>query len=124
MVLRADLPGDGALSIVQPRVAHVVRDMCQPSDELVDPVGTRARPPAAPRSPSPERPHPRGDREGTQTIDTYVIGQNGRASGPNVQASSGATPFGFQFGPDGRLYVSDAPASAASSYDVAADGTL
>jgi 6-phosphogluconolactonase (cycloisomerase 2 family) len=60
----------------------------------------------------------------TQTIDTYAIGPNGPANGPKVQASSGATPFGFQFGPDGRLYVSEAPASAASSYDVAADGTL
>jgi 6-phosphogluconolactonase len=47
--------------------------------------------------------------KGTQTIDTYVIGPNGRASGPNVQASSGATPFGFHFGPDGRLYLSEAP---------------
>lgn len=60
----------------------------------------------------------------TQTIDTYVVRPNGRAIGPNVQGSSGATPFGFQFGPDGRLYVSEAPGSAASSYDVAADGTL
>jgi 6-phosphogluconolactonase len=60
----------------------------------------------------------------TQTIDTYVVRPNGRTIGPNVQSSSGATPFGFQFGPDGRLYVSEAPGSAASSYDVAADGTL
>lgn len=60
----------------------------------------------------------------TQTIDTFVVRPNGRTIGPKVQASSGATPFGFQFGPDGRLYVSEAPASAASSYDVAADGTL
>jgi 6-phosphogluconolactonase (cycloisomerase 2 family) len=41
-----------------------------------------------------------------------------------VQASSGATPFGFEFGPDGRLYVSEAPGSAASSYGVATDGTI
>jgi 6-phosphogluconolactonase (cycloisomerase 2 family) len=60
----------------------------------------------------------------TQTIDTYVVRPNGRAVGPNVQASSGATPFGFQFGPDGRLYVSEAPDSAVSSYDVDAEGTL
>lgn len=60
----------------------------------------------------------------TQTIDTYVVRPNGRAIGPNAQPSAGAVPFGFQFGPDGRLYVSEAPASAASSYDVAADGTL
>ena len=60
----------------------------------------------------------------TQTIDTYVVRPNGRAVGPNVQDSSGATPFGFQFGPDGRLYVSEAPASAVSSYDVDGEGTL
>jgi 6-phosphogluconolactonase len=60
----------------------------------------------------------------TQKIDTYVVRPNGRAVGPNVQVSSGATPFGFQFGPDGRLYVSEAPASAVSSYGVDAAGTL
>lgn len=60
----------------------------------------------------------------TQKIDTYVVRPNGRADGPNVQTSSGATPFGFQFGPDARLYVSEAPGSAVSSYDVDAAGTL
>jgi 6-phosphogluconolactonase (cycloisomerase 2 family) len=60
----------------------------------------------------------------TQTIDTYVVRPNGRAVGPYVQPSVGVTPFGFQFGPDGRLYVSEAPGSAASSYDVAPDGKL
>jgi 6-phosphogluconolactonase len=60
----------------------------------------------------------------TQTIDTYVVRSNGRAIGPEAQTSSGPTPFGFQFGPDGRLYVSEAPGSAASSYDVGSDGTI
>ena len=60
----------------------------------------------------------------TQKIDTYVVRPNGRAMGPNVQASFGATPFGFQFGPDGRLYVSEAPTSSVSSYRVNAAGTL
>ncbi len=60
----------------------------------------------------------------TQKIDTYVVRPNGRAAGPNVQASFGATPFGFQFGPDGRLYVSEAPTSSVSSYGVNAVGTL
>jgi len=60
----------------------------------------------------------------TQTIDTYVVRPSGRAVGPNVQDSSGATPFGFQFAPDGRLYVSEAPASAVSSYDVDGEGTI
>jgi 6-phosphogluconolactonase (cycloisomerase 2 family) len=60
----------------------------------------------------------------TAKIDTYVVRPNGRPVGPAVGASSGLTPFGFQFGPDGRLYVSEAPTSSASSYDVAADGTI
>ena len=54
----------------------------------------------------------------------YERGQYQRAAGPNVQASNGLTPFGFGFGPDGRLYVSEAPTSSASSYDVASDGTI
>lgn len=60
----------------------------------------------------------------TQVIDTYRVRPNGRAVGPNAQPSSGATPFGFQFGPDGRLYVSEAPRSAASSYDVDDAGNI
>jgi 6-phosphogluconolactonase (cycloisomerase 2 family) len=62
--------------------------------------------------------------KGTQTIDTYVVRPDGRADGPNAQPSSEATPFGFQFGPDGRLYVSEAPGSAASSYDVDDTGNI
>jgi 6-phosphogluconolactonase len=60
----------------------------------------------------------------TQTIDTFVLRANGRPSLVNSQHSEGATPFGFEFGPDGRLYVSEAPTSSASSYDVAFDGTI
>jgi 6-phosphogluconolactonase len=60
----------------------------------------------------------------TQTIDTFVLRPNGRPRRVNAQHSEGATPFGFEFGPDGRLYISEAPTSSASSYDVAADGTI
>ncbi|HET9724601.1 MAG TPA: beta-propeller fold lactonase family protein [Actinomycetota bacterium] len=60
----------------------------------------------------------------TNLIDTFVVRRTGRASGPNVQASVGAVPFGFAFDPDGRLFVSEAPASATSSYDVGAGGAL
>lgn len=60
----------------------------------------------------------------TQTIDTFVLRPNGRPRRVNAQHSEGATPFGFEFGPDGRLYVSEAPTSSVSSYDVAADGTI
>jgi hypothetical protein len=72
---------------------------------------------------------PRGDllavtEKATNLIDTFVVRETGRANGPNVQASVGAVPFGFAFDPDGRLLVTEAPASATSSYDVGAGGTL
>ena len=60
----------------------------------------------------------------TQTIDTFVLRPNGRPGAVQAQHSEGATPFGFEFGPDGRLYVSEAPTSSASSYEVAPVGTI
>jgi len=64
----------------------------------------------------------------TQTIDTYVVGADGRASGPLAQHSSGRTPFGFAFGKRGQLFVSEAAGvpggSSASSYTTSADGSL
>jgi 6-phosphogluconolactonase len=65
----------------------------------------------------------------TSLIDTYVVLEDGTTSGPNVFASSGQTPFGFDFTSRGSLLVSEAfggapGMSAASSYSVAADGTL
>ena len=60
----------------------------------------------------------------TNRIDTYRVGPDGRAGGPTVNDSAGATPFGFAFDPAGRLIVSEAGASTASSYALANDGTL
>ena len=63
----------------------------------------------------------------TNLIDTYVVGANGIASGPNVQASSGQTPFGFAFDKRGHLIVSEAfggTASALSSYGIGDGGGL
>jgi len=65
----------------------------------------------------------------TSLIDTYVVLGDGTTSGPNVFASSGQTPFGFDFTSRGSLLVSEAfgggaAMSAASSYSVAADGAL
>jgi len=65
----------------------------------------------------------------TNKIDTYRIGHDGRATGPNVQASAGITPFGFAFGKHNQLVVSEAfggaaNASAASSYALSDDGAL
>jgi 6-phosphogluconolactonase (cycloisomerase 2 family) len=60
----------------------------------------------------------------TSRIDTYRVHPNGRAGAAVVNASAGATPFGFAFDPSGRLIVSEAGASTASSYSLASDGAL
>jgi 6-phosphogluconolactonase len=63
----------------------------------------------------------------TNMIDTYVIGNDGLASGPTSHPSSGATPFGFAFTQQGALIVSEAfggapLASAVSSYTLSNGG--
>lgn len=60
----------------------------------------------------------------TNRIDTYRVLPDGRVSGPVVNTSAGATPFGFAFDPAGRLIVSEAGASTASSYALAPNGAL
>jgi 6-phosphogluconolactonase (cycloisomerase 2 family) len=64
----------------------------------------------------------------TNLIDTYVVGEDGRATGPVSHTSSGRTPFGFAFSKRGDLIVSEANGapggSAASSYNVDGDGNL
>ena len=66
--------------------------------------------------------------KGANLIDTYVVGDDGRATGPASHPSSGATPFGFAFSKRGDLVVSEANGvpggSAASSYDLSDDGNL
>lgn len=65
----------------------------------------------------------------TNAIDIYTVNKDGTTNGPLSYASSGATPFGFAFGKNGKLIVSEAfggapGASAASSYRVESDGSL
>jgi 6-phosphogluconolactonase len=60
----------------------------------------------------------------TSILDTYTVGPHGYASAPTVTVSSGATPYGFAFGNDGSLIVSDAGPGALSSYEVAPSGAL
>lgn len=62
----------------------------------------------------------------TNKIDTYALGQDGRAisATPAVHASSGITPFGFDFTRNGVFVVTEAfggapGAAAASSYSLA-----
>src|SRR3989441_1329323 len=65
----------------------------------------------------------------TSKIDTFLVNDQGLASAPNVQASSGGTPFGFDFTPSGALIVSEAAGgpsgtSAVSSYSISDSGSL
>lgn len=65
----------------------------------------------------------------TQSIDLYDVGEDGYASGPNVQHSAGVTPFGFGFDNKNHLIVSEAfagapDASAVSSYRLHDGGLL
>jgi 6-phosphogluconolactonase len=65
----------------------------------------------------------------TNNIDVFTVDNNGIASGPNVVASAGQTPYGFAFGRRGQVFVSDAfggaqNAGAMSSYAVSREGAL
>jgi 6-phosphogluconolactonase len=64
----------------------------------------------------------------SSTLETFTVSA-GVASAPMSHASSGATPFGFDFGLRDQLFVSEAAGapggfSAASSYRLDADGNL
>ena len=57
----------------------------------------------------------------TDRISTYTVGEDGLLDAPIAHPSSGATPYGFDFGADGVLVVTEAfggqaGAAAASSY--------
>jgi 6-phosphogluconolactonase (cycloisomerase 2 family) len=65
----------------------------------------------------------------TDSISSYVVGQDGRIEGPTVIPSSGATPYGFDFTEAGVLVVTEAVggklgAASASSYALAGPGSL
>lgn len=60
----------------------------------------------------------------TDKIDTYTVATNGRATGPIVQDSAGAGPFGYAFDNAGHLIVSEVGLSSASSYSLDDTGTL
>jgi 6-phosphogluconolactonase (cycloisomerase 2 family) len=60
----------------------------------------------------------------SNTIDSFVIGNDGALGAPINSASSGQTPFGFDYAPNGLLVVSEAGSAAASSYSQAGNGIL
>jgi 6-phosphogluconolactonase len=65
---------------------------------------------------------------GSNTIDTFVVGPNEKAGPAITTPSTGGGPFGFDFDRAGHLLVSDAALttgrSGATSYDVVRDGTV
>jgi 6-phosphogluconolactonase len=66
---------------------------------------------------------------GTNSISAFTVNDRGYAEGPATIASSGATPYGFDFTAGGALVVTEAfggevGAAAASSYALAEPGRL
>jgi 6-phosphogluconolactonase len=68
------------------------------------------------------------DEGGSSTIDTFVVGPDGKAGPAVTTPSTGGGPFGFDVDRAGHLLVSDAALttgqSGATSYDVAYNGTV
>jgi 6-phosphogluconolactonase len=61
----------------------------------------------------------------TNRVDTYVVGADGRLSGPFVHPSAGPTPFGFAVTKRNTLLVSEAgPGGGASTYRIGDGGAL
>jgi 6-phosphogluconolactonase len=66
---------------------------------------------------------------GTDSISAYAVDERGHADGPTTIKSSGKTPYGFDFTPDGAMIVTEAfggavGEAAASSYSLGASGEL
>ena len=68
------------------------------------------------------------DEGGSNTIDAFTVGLDGKAGPAITTQSAGGGPFGFDFDRAGHLLVSDAALttgqSGATSYDVARDGEV
>jgi 6-phosphogluconolactonase len=60
----------------------------------------------------------------TSMIDQFPVDDKGVAGAVHTAPSSGSTPFGFAVSPNGFLFVSEAAASALSSYQLHADASL
>lgn len=60
----------------------------------------------------------------TSKIDGFAVDESGRAGPAMTTPSSGATPFGFAISSKGFLFVSEAPGSALSSYQVNSNGSV
>ena len=62
--------------------------------------------------------------EGTNTIDTYIVGPDGIAENPATFTSIGGGPYGFAFTGENNLIVTEAATNTLSSYVLSDMGTL
>jgi 6-phosphogluconolactonase len=62
--------------------------------------------------------------KGSRTIDVFPVGSDGALGAPVSSASSGVTPFGFDFVVGHQIAVSEAGSAAASLYDLTKTGSL
>jgi 6-phosphogluconolactonase len=106
----------------------------QLNDGQLSPISGSVQPLSGPTAPAQISFNPSGTvlvvtEKSTGKIDTFLVDNKGVASAPNVQASSGGTPFGFDFTRSGTLVVSEAAGgpsgtSAVSSYSISDSGSL
>jgi 6-phosphogluconolactonase len=106
--------------------------MIEPDGKLASIEGS-SRPLSAPDADpaqvefSPDGRHLVVTERGTNSLSVYSIAEGGLLDDLRTIASSGATPYGFDFSPQGALVVTEAfggaiGAAAASSYALGADG--
>jgi 6-phosphogluconolactonase (cycloisomerase 2 family) len=62
--------------------------------------------------------------KGSKTIDVFSVSGSGALGSPVRSASSGVSPFGFDFVDGDQIAVSEAGSAAASLYEIAKDGSL
>jgi 6-phosphogluconolactonase len=62
--------------------------------------------------------------KGSRTIDVFPIGHHGALGAAVSSASSGVSPFGFDFVKANQIAVSEAGSAAASLYDIRRNGML
>jgi len=62
--------------------------------------------------------------KGTSLIDVFAMRSDGTLGNAETHASSGATPYGFDFSSSGTLVVSEATPGAMSSYRLGRSGGL
>jgi len=60
----------------------------------------------------------------SNTIDSYVVAEDGTLGGLTTAPSGGTVPFGFDYAPNGLLVVSEAASASASSYTQDRSGQL